>query len=235
MAAKEELKKHLDAIVDDILAADHCYFLMLGIGGNAGAVNAKNFGDLFSFQQEALLSVFTLSTARLFELPPRKYKIRGIPATLDFLEEHKNGIAIDNREMLASYLGLKGIEGLTDTQFTAVAIADIRGRLPHVEGAPLFDALDAIRFRRDKQIAHNEIVEADQMPELTFRQALNVLDLARTIVAALGGYFNVSYMMEDEGGRYYILQRDAKRIAVALQRLFEDAGLAERPFPLPRG
>ena len=72
------------------------------------------------------------------------------------------------------------------------------------------------------------------MPALTFRQARDILDLARTIVAALGGYFSISYLLEDQNGKYYIFERDAQRIAVALQRLFEDAGLAERPFPRPK-
>ncbi len=235
MPAKDDLKQHLDAIVSDILAADQCYFLMTGIGQNAAAINGKNFGDLFAFQQDALLSIFTLSVARLFELPPRRYQIRGIPATLDFLEAQRDKISIDNREMLAGYLGLGGIERLTDAELTSAAVANIRGRLPHAEGTPLADVLDAIRFRRDKQIAHNEVVAADQMPELTFRQAREVLALARTIVAAIGGYFNISYMLDDKDGRFYPLERDAQRIAVALQRLLEDAGLAERPWPRPKG
>jgi hypothetical protein len=226
---KDELKEHLEAIVSDILAADQCYFLMITIGQNAEAVNARSFGDLFGFQQNALLSTFTLSVARLFELPPRRYRIRGIPATLSFLEENKDDISIDNRQMLTGYIGLAGVERLTDAQLTDVAVKEIRSRLPHVEGTPLVDVLDAIRFRRDKLIAHNEIVQSDQMPELTFRQARQALDLARLIVAALGGYFNISYMLEDQNGRFYVMERDAQRVAVALQRLFEDAGLAGRP------
>jgi hypothetical protein len=35
-------------------------------------------------------------------------------------------------------------------------------------------------------------IEDDQMPKLTFRQALDLLDLAKTFIAAIGGYFNIS-------------------------------------------
>jgi hypothetical protein len=56
MAAEDDLKEHLDAIVSDILAADQCYFLMVEIGQNADAVNKKNFGEMFAFQQNDAVS-----------------------------------------------------------------------------------------------------------------------------------------------------------------------------------
>ena len=71
MAAKDDLKEHLDAIVSDVLVADKCYFLLKGISDTAQPINDKNYGQLFSFLQDSLVSVYTLTLARLFELPKR--------------------------------------------------------------------------------------------------------------------------------------------------------------------
>ena len=94
-----ELKEHLDAIVSDVIVADKCYFLLKEIGESASGINENNFGELFGFLQDELLSMYTLTLARLFELPKR-YQIRGIPATLDFLDANRDAIPFDARGML---------------------------------------------------------------------------------------------------------------------------------------
>jgi len=230
VVAKDELKEHLDAIVGDVIVADQCYFLLQEIGKNVDAVNEKNFGVLFGFIQNCVISVFILSVARLYELPKR-YQIRGIPATLDFLDEKKELITIDNRDMLAAELGIDVSRQMSDAELTNAAVAAIRCRLPNSEETPLFDALDAIKFRRDKTIAHNEVVDHEQMPDLTFRQALDLLDLAKRFIASIGGYFNISYTAVQRGQKVYLLSQQAQSVAVAMQRLFEDAELAEPRYP----
>src|SRR5687767_9377930 len=100
MSAKEDLKAHLDAIVSDVLVADKCHFLLKAISDEAQVINKNDYGDLFSFLQDGLVSVYTLTIGRLFE-EQKRYKIRGIPALLDFLDEHRHAIPVPDRKWVA--------------------------------------------------------------------------------------------------------------------------------------
>ena len=110
---QRQLEKHLDAIVSDVIVADKCYFLLREISASAAGINEHNFGELFGFLQDDLLSMYTLTLARLFEIPKR-YRIRGIPATLDFLDANRDAIPFDTRSILTKELAMSGLDALSD-------------------------------------------------------------------------------------------------------------------------
>jgi hypothetical protein len=226
---RTDLKEHLDAIVSDVIVADKCYFLLKEISDHSDAINEENFGELFGFLQDELLSMYTLTLARLFE-HPKRYTIRGIPATLDFLESKKNAIPFDERGLLIRELQVAGMDGVSDADLTTAAIAVMRDRLPNAEGTELFDALDAMRFRRDKTIAHNEVFDPTEMPAVTWGRTQRLLDLAKTIVAAIGGgYFGISFKSYFADGTIeYGLSKDAQRSALALNRLLRRAEVLKK-------
>jgi hypothetical protein len=223
-AQQRSLKEHLDAIISDVIVADKCYFLLKEIGQAADAINKYNFGELFGFLQDDLVSMYTLTLARLFEMPKR-YDIRGIPATLTFLDGNRQSIPMVSRGMLIKELRLSAVEGLSDAELTHFAVEVMEAGLPNAEGTELFDALDAVLFRRDKSIAHNEIINDEEMPAVTWKKTLELLELAKTVITAIGGgYFGVSHKLSFDGTVRYLLSDDAQRTAIALSRLLR-AGL----------
>src|SRR4051812_29685882 len=116
-AQQTSLKAHLDAIISDVIVANKCYFLLKEIGESAEPINKHNFGELFAFLQDDLVSLYTLTLARLFEMPKR-YDIRGIPATLNFLDDNRDSIAVVSRGMLTGELAMSALEGLSDAELT---------------------------------------------------------------------------------------------------------------------
>jgi hypothetical protein len=70
-AHQTSLKAHLDAIISDVIVADKCYFLLKEISESAAAINENYFGELFGFLQNELVSMYSLTVARLFEMPKR--------------------------------------------------------------------------------------------------------------------------------------------------------------------
>jgi len=133
-------------------------------------------------------------------------------------------------------LSISSRDQLSDADLTRVAVASMRERLPNAEGTQLFDALDAILFRRDKTIAHNEVIESAEMPAVTWGKTQELLDLTKTIVAAIGGgYFGISFKMYfTDGTIEYGLSKDAHRSAEALNRLLRRAKVKTRPGPEKR-
>jgi hypothetical protein len=73
--------------------------------------------------------MYTLTLARLFEMPKR-YEIRGIPATLDFLDANREHIPFDTRLMLTKELAMSGLDALSDGDLTHSAVEVMR--LPSV-------------------------------------------------------------------------------------------------------
>ena len=63
---------------------------------------------------------------------------------------------------------MSGMDEMSDGDFTRSVVTVLRGQLPSTSGASLFDALDGIKFRRDKKVAHQEIVDDDEMPNVTW-------------------------------------------------------------------
>jgi len=151
----------------DVIVADKCYFLLREISDDANVINGRNFGTFFSFLQDTLLPQYTLTLARLFENPAR-YPIRGIPATIDFLEANRADIPVESRQFMIDELKLTGTDGLSDPDLTSMVAQVIRARLPNAQATKLFDALDAIKTRRDKTVAHNEVVDPEDMPPVTW-------------------------------------------------------------------
>jgi hypothetical protein len=229
-AQQTALKAHLDAIISDVIVADSCYFLFKAIGESADAINKKNFGELFAFLQDGVISSYILTLARLFERPKKKYEIRGVPATLEFLLSNRDSIPFVERRMLTDALTMSCLEGLSDAELTGSAVAVIREKSPNAEGTELFDVLEGVRFRRDKTIAHNEIITVDEMRAVTWRNTQDLLDLAKTVVTAVGGgYFGVSHRLSfGKETVAYVLSADAERKAVALNRLLRSAGVLKK-------
>src|SRR5229473_3144831 len=125
---------------------------------------------------------------------PRRYRIRGIPATPDFLDANRDAIPFDAAACSRRNSRCPAWMRSQIAELTHSAVAVMRNRLPNADGTALFDALDAILFRRDKKVAHNEVVSDEEIPAMTWGNTRKLLDHAKTVVAAIGGgYFGISY------------------------------------------
>ena len=120
--AEKGLNDYLfEGIISDIFWAEESYALAKKIGDYATQINAAGFGLLFGSLQAILSDRHTLSITKIFEERRRKYPIRSIPTTLDFLEEHSDVWTIPQPQELRGLLLKAGhsvsyVEGLDNAR-----------------------------------------------------------------------------------------------------------------------
>jgi hypothetical protein len=156
----------------------------------------------------------------------------------------------ENRKWFSGELGMNGLEQLSDADFTGSVIDVLRNDLASTDGTRLFDAIDAIRFRRDKTVGHSEIVDEDEMPQLTCGDTTKLLDHAKKVVVVIGmGYLSIMFFSQEHvalgiqhkhgdrssvqsnpvnGEKKYTLTNDAYRTRDSVTASLQGAGLIER-------
>jgi hypothetical protein len=86
-----------------------------------------------------------------------------------------------------------------------------------IESVNIWRSWNALRFRRDKVIAHNEFVSSELVPNLTWNQVSALLELAKIIVNLVSsGYLNY-FLTADDGS--FLLTGDVEQSTVCLRRL----------------
>jgi hypothetical protein len=115
----------------------------------------------------------------------------------------------------ASYL-----QQLSNEELTHAVVKQYRTTLPNVA---------TVREIRDKVIAHNEYIERQALPSLTWGEALRLVEYSKNFIAIIGeGYLNVSFGSDSYE---YSPTVAAKRPARALTRLLRSAGILEGRGP----
>lgn len=228
---KSALKSEIEPLVANVFLADQAYYLLKTSGDFAASLNSANFGNLFGFLQTMFSDKFILSVTKIFVRENPRYPIHSIPVVIGLLEKHSSVLNIVERYNFLRVLNdneLSGLERLQDPEITNKVVAHFRASLPDVtkkENCELSRALDSVKSIRDKRIAHDEKVEATDLPTATWSELNKLLGYAKSFIGAIGwGYLSIAYEV-DKGD--YILASDALRTATAMRRLIKMAGIVE--------
>lgn len=236
METKETLHDILwNGLQIDIFEAEESLTLVKEIGLNASAINEAKygFGHLFGRLQHLHTEIAILAVNRIYD-KPKGYPLRSIPSTLDLLQKSSSTLKLENRRYISDRLikfGLskQEIETLTDSQVTELLARKYTNQLPSpIDGDP--SGLNALKFRRDKKLAHPEAINAEAIPPFTYGQIHNLLTFAKDFIATIGyGYLNIVYVVDDGT---YLLSQDAEGIARPLRLLLRRAKILDEPTTL---
>ena len=221
----QSLKKQVDGILADIFCADQAYTLLREIGQHAEEINQRHFGHFFAPIQDRLGKDYLLSVAKLYDPPHRKYWTRSIRTVVAAVKASANKVNITKSPALRNRFIRAGINSdnfydLPDSAITERLIKWCESRLADgdtIESINIWRATEALGFRRDKVIAHNELLSSDPAPDLTWEQVNSLLELARTILDLVSsGYLNY-FLTADDGS--FFLSSEVKQSTVCLRRL----------------
>src|SRR5260370_9979137 len=227
---KDEIANHLrQGIEADLFTAEQTYALLKQIGQNADAINQANFGALFGPLQLVLSNAVFLSVAKLFEKP--KYPTRSIHSVLQLLERSSHELVIEQRIVLLRRLAkagmkdVKSLEKMPDPEITSRIVPFYKQTLPSVElASDMSKSLRAVVTRRNKVVAHNEMIDRSTLPQTSWAAIEQLMSYAKWFLVVVGlGYINMCYAPDD--GRPDYLVEDAQRSVRALKRLLKKAGV----------
>jgi hypothetical protein len=242
MNSKETLKSYfMEGIVGDLFTAEQTYALLKQIGQNANAINQANFGALFGPLQSILSNTFFLSVAKLFEKPSKKYPTRSIPSVLQLLERSSYELLIEQRivvmrRLAAAGMSIEALAEMPDSGITLTIVQFYNRSLPSTELATwcgISRSLRAVVTRRDKVVAHNEMIDRSTLPQTSWADIEQLISYTKGFIDVGGiGYISTGFASDDG---HYFLTRDAQLAAHVLKKLLTKAGVLEsvhsRPSP----
>jgi hypothetical protein len=181
----------MEGIVADFFEAEQTYALLKQIGQNAEAINQANFGALFGPLQSVLSNAFLLSVAKLFEKPNRKYPTRSISSVLQLLERSSHELLIEQRivvmrRLAAAGMNIESLEEMPDSEITLRIVQFYTASLPSTELATrceMSKSLDAVVTRRDKVVAHNEMIDRSTLPQTSWADIEGLMSYAKGFIA----------------------------------------------------
>jgi hypothetical protein len=234
MNAKEALKSYfMEGIVADLFAAEQTYALLKQIGQNANATNQANFGALFGPLQSVLSNAFFLSIAKLFEKPSKKYPTRSIPSVLQVLERSSHELLIEQRivvmrRLAAAGMNIESLAEMPDSGITSMIVQFYTASLPSTELATwceMSKSLHAVVIRRDKVVAHNEMIDRSTLPQTSWADIEQLMSYAKGFIDVVGiGYISTAFASDDG---HYFLTPDARIASHVLSKLLIRAGVLE--------
>ena len=233
MTPAEQLRAYImEGMLGDVYVARESYGLLMWMGLNAAHLRGSTYGPFFNALDRGLVNNFILSLAKLYDPPSARYDIRSLPSALAFLKEHRDVIPIQERPNFLSRLKVAGLDiehasAQSDPDLIAAAVDHLLARLPtptsQTADKGLCTALDAVRTRRDKRVAHNEHTSEELFPSVTWGEAELLVKHAESVLDAVGfGLFGL--VLEYEPGQSF-LEGDSARPTIAFKRLLQAASV----------
>jgi hypothetical protein len=238
VTAKDTLKDYItNGIVAELFTAEQTYALLKQIGQNASAINDGNFGAFFGPLQSVLSNACLLSVAKLFEKPNKKYPTRSIPSVLQLLESSSNELLVGQRiivmrRLAAAGMNIESLAEISDSAITSRIVQFYYGSLPSTElvaWCEMSRSLHAVVTRRDKVVAHNEMIDRSALPHTSWADIEQLMSYAKGFIDVVGiGYISTGFASDD--GHYFLTQ-DAQLAAHVLKKLLIKAGILESVRP----
>ena len=228
------------SISDPVRRAIQADALATEVADHASWINNTGHGPLFSTLQVVLADEFVLSLTRMFDEPHKKYPTQSIPAILQFMDSKARWLPIHKRAPLENLLvaadaPLADIQELDDADLTRHVAAHYRARLPNPdkwESDPLSASLRALRFRRNKQIAHAQRVNPRTRVRPEWRDGRSLRQWALEFGDVIGrGYLDRYFLASD--GKTYLSDHFAREAACDLGVVLDQAGLPRGRFRRP--
>jgi hypothetical protein len=230
----QSLEEHVEGLTADIFRADQAYLLLREIGRHARQINERAFGAFFAPIQDALVRDYLLTVAKLYDSPHRGYPTRSIRVLIAIVKKSKGALKVAKSPALRNRFSRAGInvgnfDALPDARITDRLITWCESKLAPgttVESMKVWRTWSALKFRRDKVIAHNEMLSSYATPNLQSQQVGELLELAKQIVDLVSiGYLNRFLTADDTS---FFPTSDAQRSTACLKRLLANAGLIEQ-------
>ncbi|MDX1572895.1 MAG: hypothetical protein R3341_02625 [Methylophaga sp.] len=231
MTPSEELKDIVSSgIALDLFDAEEVMALDEIVGRNADAINEASYGQFFGSLQRYINRVLILSVARIFESNNR-HKIRSIPAALKLMRENSEDLKIPERPTLIKEMVNLGytedaLDKMTEKALTELVINHFEEVIPKAEEESeieLESALYALKTIRNKNVAHHEAVEWNNLPKPTYSQLRELIEIAKDFVSVVGlPYLSTVYRC-DRGD--YLLSSDAGKTARCMGRMLKKLGV----------
>lgn len=219
MATQKKLKDIIsNGIVNDLFEAEEALLIDKLVGENAQAINEATFGRFFNTIQRYLSRSFLLYLARIFEWNSEEHELRSIPTALKTMREHSEDLIIQQKHILIEFMIGAGYEEdintLEDHELTKLVAKHFREAISEKTSPSTYDAIKTVKTIRNKHIAHNEVIESDNLPRVLYEEIYELIELAKVFVSVIGeSYFNVDY----------ILTEDVKKASFSLERLLKKA------------
>jgi hypothetical protein len=242
---KSEFIKLLEkSHVAEIFKAEKSYFLFEEISQNAASINKTHHGhyaSLFGYLQNVLKRDVILCLAKIYDEPKNhetlcfKYLLKKMKECAKEFPSVSENSHIRN-ELLRAGMPFETINKLSKMKDSpesgAIEVANFfSGRISSKENKAKIYSLKTLR---NKKIAHNDNIEIIE-DLLTWRDILDLIELAKNFVGVLGWFFNTAYSINGE----YILSKDSKRARITLNNLFIDLKIIEdfetNKFVVPEG
>ncbi len=231
MKAGELLKDIVsNGIALDVFDAEEVFALDELIEENADSIYEAKFGAFFGTLQRYLCRQLILSVARIFESNNR-YQLRSIPAALKIMRENSEELEIPERPTLVRELVVLGyieheLNALPNQCLTELVVKHFEDAIPKAVAESeinLETALHALKTVRDKNVAHHEAIEWENLPKPTYAQLRELTELAKEFVSVVGlPYLSTVYRC-DRGD--YLLSSDAGRAFRCLKRMLTKLGV----------
>lgn len=225
------------SISDPISRAIQADALATEIADRRSWINNTGHGPLFATLQVVLADEFVLSLTRMFDEPHRKYPTQSIPAILQFMGSKARWLPIHKRAPLENLLVAAGapladIQQLGNADLTRHVAAHYRARLPNPDkwrSDPLSASLRALRFRRNKQIAHAQRVNPRKRVAAAWRDGRSLSQWALELGDVIGaGYLDYYFLASDR--KTYLADQFAREAASDLGIVLDQAGLPRGRF-----
>lgn len=200
------------AVTVMIARADKALSVAEAIGDFSESVNRSKYRELFGHVQLTETDEVVLCLGKLFDPPPKRYPTRSIRSILAYLECHAASQPICARGGIEAFLadmgrGAEEIAAMNDEEITTAFVHEYRKRLENVGGDSVGAVLERIRFRRDKEVAHNEAVGPADRLQASWTDLTLLLAEAKAFAGIVGpAYLNYPFL--DADGSYTLTGTD---------------------------
>jgi len=225
------------SISDSLWRAIQADALASEIASRRSWINNMGHGPLFATLQLVLADEMILAVTRMFDKPDKNYPTQSIPAVLRFMDSGANWLPIRNRAPLEGVLLSTGLRrphlrALDDAALTRRLAAHYLGCLPNPDNwktHSLSASLRALRFRRNKQVAHTQAVSTRKRLRPAWDDARSLLRWTLEFADVIGSaYLDYYFLASDR--RTFLRDRSARQAALDLGHVLDKAGLRRGRF-----
>lgn len=218
---REEFHRSVTAM---IARADRALSVAEAIADIVGPLNAPRYRDLFHQILLAEVDEVVLCLAKLFDPPPKGYPTRSITSILIDLEKHAASRSIFDRTTVVTFLSAAGygseeLGAMSDEELTH---AFVKGYRAHLKS--LAAELGRIRFRRDKEVAHNEAVDPTLQTRALWTDLTQLLNEAKSFAGMVGPAYLDFHFMAADGS--YMLTRQHTDVGREMRQLLASLNLS---------
>jgi len=132
------------------------------------------------------------------------------------------------RRLAAAGMNIESLAQMSDSAITSTIVQFYNRSLPSTElvaWCEMSRSLHAVVTRRDKVVAHNEMIDRSSLPQTSWADIEQLMSYAKGFIDVVGiGYISMCFAADD--GHYFLTQ-DARVASHVLSKLLIKAGVLE--------